>query len=95
MKPLYNMANIFALITIDHVFNFSSDDEMRSLIKFNFLDPKTKPDSLYCLQQLDSPKDYRCLLVYNFGIPQKKFDVDFSYNRNGYSGYLRVHMNPL
>ena len=93
--PMYNMINIFTTLRTNRAFYFSNDDEMRNFMKFNFPDRSTIPDTVYCLQEPSQPSDFRCLLVYNSGLPLKKFDVDFSYNHKGETGFIKIPMDPL
>ena len=76
------MINIFILLKTDKPFYFKDDKEMMSFMKFHIEDRSALPDMASCNQEAN-PSDFRCLLIYNSGLPNKGFDVDFSYDHNG------------
>jgi hypothetical protein len=63
-------------------------------MKTNFTDSITP--TVYCSQRASPDLSlFDCLLIYPSGVPNKKFNVDFSYDYQGSSGYLRVPVDPL
>lgn len=94
MDPLFNMVNVFVLLKTDKAYYFDNEEAMRKFIQFKFYDESVLPGQVFCLQEPSAPTDYRCLFVYNSGIPNKKFDVDFSFNYQGDTGFLKVNIDP-
>ena len=64
-------------------------------MNYKFPDAGTEPSSAYCLQQPAQPKVFQCLLIYASGLPNREYGVDFSYNRGGKSGFMKVKVDPL
>ena len=69
--------------------------EKRNLMKYSFADPTTEPTSVYCTQSATNFSRFECLLVYASGLPNKIYDVRFSYSHQGDSGFLVVKVDPL
>jgi hypothetical protein len=68
---------------------------MRSFIRYSFPDPSTQPTSAYCNQNSDNIKIFECLLIYALGVPNKIFDVNFSYSYQNLNGFTTALINPL
>lgn len=64
-------------------------------MKYSFSDSKTEPTSVYCMQNIKKFNQWKCILIYFSGIPNKVFAVNFSYNYQNDSGSLMVSVNPL
>ena len=94
-KVLTNYNNVFLLIKTDTVFNFANESEMKSFMKYDFPDDRTIPGSAYCVQQPGNPQLFQCLMIYGSGVPNFDFYINFSYNKDGKSGYLGLHVDPL
>ena len=90
-----NYNNVFATIKTNKAFTFSNESEMKSFMKYDFPNPATQPNSAYCLQKVADLKTFECLLVYASGVPNLKFDIEFSFNYKGDSGFLKAEVDPL
>ncbi len=77
-----NQNNVFATLQTPIAFQFASDYEKKSFIKYEFQDPSTQPSSAYCSQRATNLKQFECLMIYASGVPNKIFSIKFSYNNN-------------
>lgn len=62
--------NIFILLKTDKPFYFKDDQEMKNFMKFHIEDRSALPTMVSCHQEVN-PSDFRCLLVYTSGLPNK------------------------
>jgi len=68
---------------------------MGTFIKTSFPDSTTIP-TVYCSQREDPDLDlFDCLAIYSSGIPNKKFNIIFSFDYNGDKGNIQVEVDPL
>jgi hypothetical protein len=68
---------------------------METFIKTSFPDSNTIP-TVYCSQREDPDLDlFDCLAIYSSGIPNKKFNIIFSFDYNGDKGKIQVEVDPL
>ena len=68
-----NFNNVFILLRTDKEYIFCSESEMKGFIKYKFLAADTEPTSAYCLQSPSSLFDFKCLIIYASGVPNKEF----------------------
>lgn len=78
-----NFNNVFILLRTDKEYIFNSESEMKGFIKYRFMSPDTEPTSAYCLQSPSSLLEFKCLIIYASGVPNKEFEVEFSFERDG------------
>ncbi len=59
-------------------------------MKISFPNSAVVP-TVYCTQRDAPEKDiFDCYVLYNSGVPNKKFNIEFSYNFQGDSGFISV-----
>jgi hypothetical protein len=67
---------------------------MQSFLKATFTS-QPRP-TVYCAQRNTPNLDtFDCLLIYPSGVPNRKFNVDFSFNYQGRTGKRTVTVDPL
>ena len=89
-----NSNNVFVGLKTNPVFTFPNNDTMKNFIKYSF-GSGVRP-SVYCLQRTSPELNmFDCLLIYPSGIPNRLFDVNFSYNYQGQSAQTVVQINPF
>jgi hypothetical protein len=90
-----NINNVFVVLKTDKTFKFTNEDEMQNFMKTKFPDSSAIP-SVYCTQREAPDLDtFDCLAIYSSGIPNQKYHIEFSYNYQGDSGYIKVLVDPL
>jgi len=63
-------------------------------MKTNF--PNSTVPSVYCSQRASPDLNlFDCLCIYSSGVPNQQFNIQFSYNYQGQTGFLSVPVNPL
>ena len=93
-SPIINYNNVFVTLQTQRAFVFANEVEMSSFMKYQFPNPSTIPSSVFCSQSLGNQRNFECLLLYASGLPNGRYDVNFSYNFQGESGFLTVAVNP-
>lgn len=68
---------------------------MQSFMKTSFPDSTSIP-TVYCSQRDQPDEDlWDCLAIYSSGIPNKKFNVVFSFDYQGDKGKINILVDPL
>jgi hypothetical protein len=68
---------------------------MQSFMKTSFPDSTSIP-TVYCSQREQPDEDlWDCLAIYSSGIPNKKFNVVFSFDYQGDKGKINILVDPL
>ena len=93
--PFVNYNNVFVVLQTTKAYQFPNENEMKSFMQYAFPDPTTTPNSAYCMQTLGDLRKFECLLIYSYGVPNRQFDVNFSYNYRGDTGFLVAKIDPL
>ena len=88
-----NNQNVLALLKIDQAFTFSDSAEMQTFIKSAYL-VGTEPASNFCNQSQTDRSLFQCLWNYPYGIPNYKFNIQLSYNRQGFTGQMSLLVDP-
>lgn len=57
------------------------------------MDQEFQPASGYCRQRANSLRIFDCLFNYN-KMPERDFEIDFSYDKDGKTGALTVPIKP-
>jgi hypothetical protein len=89
-----NSNNVFITLQTGQTFTFVNPTEMQGFIQTSF--PSGPKPTVYCAQR-NSPNLnlFDCLLIYPSGVPNARFDVNFSFSYQGRTGSTRVSVNPL
>jgi cysteine-rich repeat protein len=89
-----NSNNVFITLQTGQTFTFANPTEMQGFIQTSF--PSGPKPTVYCAQR-NSPNLnlFDCLLIYPSGVPNARFDVNFSFSYQGRTGSTRVSVNPL
>jgi cysteine-rich repeat protein len=75
-----NINSVFVVLKTDQVYNFDNEKEQENFIKTSFPGSTVIP-TVYCTQKNAPEKDiFDCYILYNSGVPNKKFNIEFSYN---------------
>jgi cysteine-rich repeat protein len=90
-----NIKDVFVVLKTSTTFTFANENEMESFMKTNFPGSTSVPQ-VYCSQRQAPELDiFDCLAIYSSGIPNQKYNIEFSYERNGIKGFLSVPVDPL
>jgi cysteine-rich repeat protein len=93
-KANVNTNNVFITLKTRTTFTFASDTEKQNFMQSSF--PSGPKPTVYCSQRTNPELDtFDCLLIYNSGVPNAIFDVNFSYSKNGISGATTVTVDPF
>ncbi len=91
----YNSINLNIILLTPKPYPGLSDYEKKNFIKYAFPDRSTEPTSVYCNQHRVSLDRFECLINYPYGLPNKTFNINFSYSYQSDTGFLSVPANPL
>jgi hypothetical protein len=85
---------VFVTLKTRRTFTFATDTERQNFIQSTF--PSGPKPTVYCSQRTSPELDtFDCLLIYNSGVPNTIFDVNFSFNKDGTTGSVKVTVDPF
>lgn len=88
----FNSVTIYVSLKTSQVFTFASEQEMLDFIKTDIPADFT-PISRICRQKAAQKDVFDCMFVYGAGkLPTQKFNIGFSYFKDGVSGNLTLEI---
>ena len=91
--PIVNSNNVYVTIKTEKEYIFANAQEMSGFIQYQIPVGFT-PASAYCRQRASNLFLFDCLFNYPTGVPRSTFTINFSYSRNGDSGYTQATVSP-
>jgi hypothetical protein len=91
----FNFNNVFCVFRTPKSYPGLTELEKKNFLKYRFASKTEEPTSAYCVQSATAFDRWECLMIYASGLPNYKYNVNFSYNSNGDSGFHNLPINPL